>query len=129
MLDYLYTADYDGSESNDESLDKSAARQPSSCKDIEEYEKSNTVASFDDLISEHDSITLQTAKTCDIRIHVRVWAIGDRYDIAGLRALAEDKFEECLKGGESDSPEFSNVVAEVYDCTTVRSRLRSIAVE
>lgn len=64
-----------------------------------------------------------------MRFHVRVWAIGDRYDIAGLRALTEDKFENRIKEGEWNDSKFSNVVAEVYDCTTVRSRLRSIAVE
>lgn len=106
MLDYLYTADYDNSESMPERLDESAARQ----------------------LSPSD-ITSQTAKTCQMRIHVRVWAAGDRYDIAGLRALAEDKFENCLKEGEWDSPEFSDVVAEVYDCTATSSRLRIIAVE
>jgi hypothetical protein len=30
--------------------------------------------------------------------------MGDRYDIAGLRALAEDKFEDCLNSDHKAMP-------------------------
>ncbi len=96
MLDYLYTADYDGSESIFEGLDKSAAGQSSLNKDIEDHVEFNTFDSFEDLVLVHGSIALRMAEICHMRIHVRVWAMGDRYDIASLRALAEDKFEDCL---------------------------------
>jgi hypothetical protein len=59
---------------------------------------------------------MEDLKTPTLLIHVRVYALADKYDICGLKKLAQQKFSS-LVATEWDSPNFADAIVEVYDTT------------
>lgn len=53
----------------------------------------------------------------ELLIHVRVYALAEKYDVASLKQLAKEKFETAL-ACSYDFADFAMVVEEVY-CTTI----------
>lgn len=51
--------------------------------------------------------------------HTRVYALAEKYDVPGLKSLAQRKFEMAM-ACYYDSPEFADAIEEVY-CSTIDS--------
>lgn len=62
-------------------------------------------------------------------IHAKVYAIAEKYDIAGLKSLAQSKFAQQLQS-HIDSPEFSEACQEAYESTFHTDRgLRDVIIQ
>lgn len=65
----------------------------------------------------------------NLPLHAKMYAIAEKYEIHGLKALARHKFElDCMHSWEH--PDFADAIREVYDNTVDSDRgLRAIVIQ
>lgn len=153
MLDYLYRLDYDYTNGKTSSRDVTELRpEPTSVRDREalddapvmcqpghlqlfrrrhvaeeEIKKDKGRISFDENLETNDVDWPRSPKT-GLATHARMYALADKYQIGGLKALAQRKFQKAALQ-HWNSEEFAPALHIVYTSTLEEDRgLRDVVI-
>ena len=153
MLDYLYRLDYDYTNGKTSSRDATELRpEPTSVRDREapddapamyqpehfqlfrrrpvaeeENKKDKGRISFDENLETNDVDWPRSPKT-GLATHARMYALADKYQISGLKALAQRKFQKAALQ-HWNSEEFAPALHIVYTSTLEEDRgLRDVVI-
>ena len=131
MLHYLYHGDYMEESPTTEPLRSSGKRKRSSSakKNDPKHRKTGMQPSSSTATDEKPPPPTTPAWLSDLILHARLYALGDMYDIPGLRKTAASKFKTGADRN-SDKEEYLEAAVEAYSCTPETDRtLRDLVVE
>jgi hypothetical protein len=147
MIDYLYRLDYDHTSGKTSSHDVVELRpEPTSVRDseapddapaiyqpehfqlVEEENRNDRGSISHDEHLETNPLDWPRSPRTGLATHARMYALADKYQISGLKALAQRKFEEAARQ-HWNSEEFAPALHIVYTSTLEEDRgLRDIVI-